>query len=114
MKRRLLNPLTILSPLLGVSVVILCLHPFSYSRSIESGTASIRYVQEFQRTFPNSSHSISYFTGTHGSPTWQSEALVHERYTVTMVMPIRLNSLRNRISSFDQPQFHLVEVDHLS
>jgi hypothetical protein len=95
-------------------VVAVRVRPFGYSRAVESGYTSIPYVRQFEQTFPNSSHSISYFTGTSGDPTWRSEALVHGRYTVTMQMPVRFNTLRNRIASFDEPRFQLVEIQSVS
>jgi hypothetical protein len=112
MTRRLLNLVTALS-LLCVAVV-LWVRPFSYSGAVESGRPSILYVRQFEQTFPDSSHSISYFTGTHGRTSWRSEALVHGRYTVTMQMPLRLNLLRNRVVSVEEPRFWLVETESVS
>jgi hypothetical protein len=114
-RRRLFSLLTARSLLPCTAVVaLLCLRPFSYSRAVQSCKASNTYVQEFERTFPDSSHSIGYFMGTHGRPTWKSEALLYERYTLTMEIPVRLNTLHNRISSFEQPRFQLLEVERVS
>jgi hypothetical protein len=114
MNRRGLKFLAVLALLLCIVVTALRLLPLSYSAAVASGKQSIAAVRDFEQTFPNSSHSIMYFTGTHGTTTWRSEALVHERYTVTMHMPVRLNALRNRVASFDEPQFWLVEVREVS
>ena len=113
-RRRLLTLLTALSSLLCVAVVALWVRPFSYSRAVDSGKSAIPYARQFDRAFPGSSHSIGYFTGTHGNPTWRSSALVHGRYEIRMQVPVRLNTLRNGVSSYGEPRFWLWEVAELS
>src|SRR5579864_1206190 len=84
--------------------------PYSYSQTIRSGDAAIPYVAEFNALFPKSDRFISHFTGTNGTPTWNSEAELYGRYVLTMQMQISLNRLHNRITSCSKPTFFLEEV----
>jgi hypothetical protein len=98
----------------ATAVALVAWVPLSYSLAVKSGRSTVPYVRQFEQTFPGSSHSISYFTGTHGPTHWNSNALVHGRYTLTMQMSLRLSLLRNRIVSAEEPRFWLVEIESLS
>jgi hypothetical protein len=87
--------------------------PFSPAAAVASGRASIPRVAEFDRLFPGSIHFISYFTGTHGPPMWNSKIGLHGRYVLSMQMPIKFNLLRNRVTSFGEPKFYLQEVSEI-
>ena len=66
------------------------------------------------RLFPGSLHFISYYTGTHGNPIWNSKAGLYGHYILTMQMPITLEGWgRDRIGSHDSPTFFLVEVQSI-
>lgn len=87
--------------------------PFSPARAVASGRASIPRVAEFDRLFPSSIHFISYFTGTHGPPTWNSQVGLHGRYVLTIQMTVNFNLLRNRVTSCGEPKFYLQEVSEI-
>ena len=84
--------------------------PFSQSRVVASGRATMVPVQQFERLHPGASHFVSYLTGTHGTPTWNSVAGLYGRYELTMQVPVRLNAMRNGVASYGQPVFALAEV----
>jgi hypothetical protein len=88
--------------------------PYSPASAITSGRAKIPCVQQFDRLFPSAEHFISYFTGTHGPSTWNAEVGLYGRYLLTMQVPIGLNAMHNRITSYGQPLFVLAEVKSVS
>lgn len=81
------------------------------SHMVRHGRESINTVREFDALFPNATHFISYWTGTHGDPMWNSEIGLHGRYILAMQADIDLNLIRSRVSNFGPPKFYLSEVE---
>lgn len=101
----------------GVSAVLLLAAAAAFLRmgrdggAVSSGRATIPHVQQFERLFPGSLHSISYSTGEYGPPTWNSKAALHGRYVLTMQMPLEISrERRSRIVSHGKPTFYLMEI----
>lgn len=75
-----------------------------------SGLRDIPFVAEFDRLYPGADHSISYYTGTHGSTTWNSTVGLHGRYVLSLHCGITLNRTRTRVVTYGKPTFYLKEV----
>jgi hypothetical protein len=75
-----------------------------------SGPAVIPFVGEFDRLYPGAVHSISYYTGTAGPPTWYSKVGLHGRYVLYVECPIEFDWTRFRITGYGKPTFWLSEV----
>jgi len=88
-------------------------HGLSYERAIRAGRKSIAAAQQFESRFPTARHSITYFTGTHGQPTWQSKAGVGGRYIITMTLPIKVNRFSGTVVAKGEPKFFVVEVEEI-
>lgn len=86
----------------------------AYDLAIAGGKKSIPIVTEFHRLFADSVSSISYYTGEYGDPEWNSKAGLYERYILTMQLKIELDDTRTRIIKFEEPRFHLVEIESVS
>jgi hypothetical protein len=82
----------------------------SSDRAIASGQ-KIEFIRQFEERFPAAEHFISYYTGTHGPPTWNSHAGIHGRYVLSLQMPIELGGPgRGRVLSHGTPTFYLLEI----
>jgi hypothetical protein len=85
-----------------------------YDLAIANGKKSIRIVIEFHRLFADAVSSISYYTGEYGDPEWNSKVGLYERYILTMQFKIELDDKRTKIIRFEEPRFHLVEIESVS
>jgi len=85
-----------------------------YDLAIANGGKSIPSVIEFHRLFADEVSSISYYTGEYGDPEWNSKVGLHERYILTMQFKIELDDTRTKISKFEEPRFHLAEIESVS
>lgn len=86
----------------------------SYSGTIDNAVASDPSVRAFAQLFPDSRHFISYFSATHGQPTWNSEVLLHSRYVLTMQFEIDIDRFKSKIRARQEPSFYLVEVGSIT
>lgn len=75
-----------------------------------SGRRDIPFAAEFDRLYPGADHSIGYYTGTHGPPTWSSTVGLHGRYVLSCRCGITLNRTRTRVVAWGEPTFYLKEV----
>ena len=89
-------------------------HIENYPKTITDGLTSIPHSAEFASLFPQARHTISYFTGEYGSPTWNSKAGIADRYVLSMQIPVTLDRAAGRVTSFGTPQFYLNEVTAVS
>ena len=99
-------------PLIAALMVTGCsdAHIENYPKTITDGLTSVSYAAEFAALFPQGRHTISYFTGENGSPTWNAKAGIADRYILTMQIPVTLDRAAGRVTSFGTPQFYLNEV----
>lgn len=67
-------------------------------------------VAAFDRMFPGADHSISYFSGKHGQPKWNSKALLHGRYVLTMQFDVKVDPSGASVTALSAPALHLNEV----
>ena len=117
MPRKPPKVVVVTSLLLGVIVVGLWAIgiPRGSGRAVASARSTIPVIEQFERLFPGSDHFISYYTGTHGPPTWNSHAGLYGRYVLTMQMPIRFNLFwRDRIIWHGDSTFYLREIKSIS
>ncbi len=82
----------------------------SMIRLTESAPKDVALVREFAEMFPDSIHSVSYYTGQYGDPTWNSVAPLDKRYTLTMQMKITISRDGTRVLDHEEPHFYLVEI----
>lgn len=82
----------------------------TYNQAVASAVSSEPYVVAFDKLYPGSEHLISYFAGQHGTPQWNSKALIHGRYVLTMQFDVSIDSSGTQVTAASPPQFHLVEV----
>ena len=82
------------------------------NRATASGRRTIPEARQFDELFPGATHSISYYTGTAGEPTWNAEVGLHGRYVLTMSVPVTLSTFgRSRVIGHRAPAFVLAEVE---
>ena len=84
--------------------------PETYEMAISSGRREIPYAKQFDDTFDNVHHFISYYDGVHGKPKWNSKVGLHDRYLLTLQLDVEFDQSGTRISSFGDPLFHLTEI----
>jgi hypothetical protein len=82
----------------------------AYVAAMESGTATIPWVQEFAALFPHAEHSIVHHSGESGETLWQSQVQLRGRYTLTMELQIDLDGKRRQVVRFGEPFFVLVQT----
>jgi hypothetical protein len=82
-------------------------------RSLASGKQKIPVAKDFDRLFPATEHSISYYSGTHGEPTWNAVAGLHGRYILIAKVKIRIRRSDGEIIGWEPPEFWLNEVEKI-
>jgi hypothetical protein len=85
----------------------------NYREAVESGRQQIAVVQEMESLFPGEVQNfIGHDGGTISQPmTWNSEALLYDRYELTMQVKIRVNASFSEVTEvIGDPEFYLVEV----
>lgn len=82
----------------------------NYKRAVAKAVKSEPNVAAFERLFPGSEHFITYYTGEHGTPKWNSKALIHGRYILTMQFDVSIDSGGTKLTATTVPQFYLMEV----
>ena len=116
-----------LSSMLYEAVVVLCIittglvgcsykipaRQGNYDKAIEDGKKNIGYVSDFIRLYPDSKNFFSYYTGVIGPPQWNAKAGLHERYSLTMQLPVTFDETRTKIVGFGDPKFLLREIDSI-
>ena len=86
----------------------------NYPKTISDGLTSVPFAAEFAALFPQARHTISYFTGEYGPPTWNSETGIANRYVLTMQIPVTLDRTACRVTSYGTPHFSLNEITAVS
>jgi hypothetical protein len=86
----------------------------TYKQAVANAVKSEPNVMAFEKLYPNSEHFISYFTGTHGTPRWNSKALIHGRYVLTMQFDVAIDSSGTQVTAASPAQFVLVEVSSVT
>jgi hypothetical protein len=67
-------------------------------------------VKAFGRLFTDADHFITHYTGTKGPRYWNSKAVLHERYVLTMQFKIDLDASGVRVTATSPPKYYLHEV----
>jgi hypothetical protein len=78
--------------------------------ALASATNSIPYAAEFARLFPGAFASFSYYTGVVGATTFNMEALLFDRYTLLMKVPVTFEEGRRKVKGFGDPEFLMREI----
>ena len=86
----------------------------TYTQAVANAVKSEPNVVAFEKLYPGSEHFISYFTGRHGTPRWNSKALIHGRYVLTMQFDVSIDSSGTQVTAASAPQFYLVEVSSVT
>jgi hypothetical protein len=86
----------------------------NYKQAVANAVKSEPNVAAFERLFPGSEHFISYYTGAYGTPKWNSKALIHGRYILTMQFDVAIDSGGTKVTAATSPQFYLVEVANVA
>ena len=86
----------------------------AYKHAIANAVKSEPNVVAFEKLYPGSEHFISYYTGENSTPRWNSRALIHGRYILTMQFDVSLDSLGTSATATTTPQFYLVEVANVT
>jgi hypothetical protein len=81
-----------------------------YEATMRNAHADLPLAKEFSIVYPTAKEFISYFTGTHGRPSWHSEVGIYQRYTLTMQFPLTISMSRTHSSQDGEAQFYLAEV----
>lgn len=70
---------------------------------------SAPFVAEFVRLFPAAKVSYRYFTST-PEPGFDLEVDLHDRYELTMQLPVHFNADGRKVVGYGEPSFYLREV----
>jgi hypothetical protein len=82
----------------------------NYQQAVSNGLTSEPDVVAFNNMFSTTDHFISYYTGEYGTPRWNSKALIHGRYVLTMQFDVTIDSSGTHIKSASPLFFNLTEV----
>ena len=82
----------------------------AYSQAVASAVKSEPNVVAFEKLYPGSEHFISHYAGSHGTPRWNSKALIHGRYVLTMQFDVSIDASGTKVTAASPPRFQLVEV----
>ena len=67
-------------------------------------------AKTFAQLFPDAEHFITHYTGTVGPRVWNSKALLHERYVLTMQFAMALDARGIQVTATAPPKFTVHEV----
>jgi len=70
------------------------------------------HLAEIKRHFPNAALNYRYFT-TNYEPGINIEAVVNDRYSLTVQMPVSFAADNKSITSLGDPKFYLLEITHI-
>ena len=92
----------------------LACNSMAYDQTLKHGLENNKIVKNFNLLYPDSSHSIGYFTGNEKlPPRWISKVIVYGRYRLTMHLPIT-HSMSGKILKNESPIFYLREITEIS
>lgn len=79
--------------------------PAKYARAIEHGRRTIPLARQFEERFPTCEHFISYYTGSFGSPQWNSEVVLDGRIRIMVQFAIRVTRGGREVEAVGKPEF---------
>jgi hypothetical protein len=77
--------------------------------ALDAAKPSAPLVIEFMRLFPNAVVNYRYFTSTH-EPGFNVGVDLHQRYELTMQLPVRFDPEGRTVVGYGDPKFYLVEA----
>lgn len=77
--------------------------------ALDAAKPSASRVAEFVRLFPAAEVNYRYFTST-GEPGFDVGVDLHERYELTMQLPVRFDPEGHTVVGYGEPKFYLVEA----
>ena len=77
--------------------------------ALDAAKPSAPLVVEFVRLFPAAQVSYRYFTST-GEPGFDVGVDLHERYELTMQLPVRFDPEGHTVVGYGEPKFYLSEA----
>jgi hypothetical protein len=85
-----------------------------YNLAVNSAISGNGYAGEFNRVFPDSKNTISYYDGTVGPTRWTSSIGLYGRYVLCVTFPITLDFERTNVVSEGVPEFYLYELPKIT
>ncbi len=85
-----------------------------YEQAIANAVKSEPNAVAFEKVYPGSEHFISYYDDLHGTPRWNSKALIQGRYVLTMQFDISIEASGTVVNAVALPQYYLVEVSDVT
>jgi len=85
-----------------------------YDMAVNSAISGKGYAGEFNRLFPGSNNTISYYDGTVGTTRWTSSIGLHGRYVLCITFLITLDSERTKVVSEGTPEFYFYELPQIT
>ncbi|MFA9476860.1 hypothetical protein ACERK3_01005 [Phycisphaerales bacterium AB-hyl4] len=85
----------------------------NYRQAVESGRSTIETVAEMEQVFADFpiQHFIGHSGGGRRAMTWNTEVLLHDRYILTMQVPIAVDRSLSRVDEvLGEPNFWIWEV----
>ncbi|MEO8257858.1 MAG: hypothetical protein ABI868_10985 [Acidobacteriota bacterium] len=79
-----------------------------YERTVRNAHADLRLAKEFAALYPQATEGITYFSSD--KPAWRSEAGIHDRYCLSLRLPITISASWTHSSPAGEPHFFLAEV----
>jgi hypothetical protein len=85
----------------------------TYQQAVTNTVKSEPHVAAFEKLFPGSRHFITYYTGVSGTPRWNSKALIHGRYVLTMQFDVTIDRSGTQMTAASKPAYYLHEVSNV-
>lgn len=97
-------------PLLTALTLSSC-NPRAQSAAVANGKAEIEVAREFNSLFPETQNFISNYSGSNGTPRWNSKVGLHGRYVLSVHFDIRFDQSRTHPERDGEVSFFLAEVE---
>ena len=110
MERRTATFSSLTAGCLLLGMLLGCHRQVNYNSLRASGSQKITEAVAFRTLFPNTHEFLTYFDGYYGEPQWNSTALLHGRYVLTLQCKIDVDYARSAVTNYQPPRVFLTEI----
>ena len=110
MERRTATFSSLTTVCLLVWALVGCHRQVNYNSVLTSGSQKVTEAVTFRALFPNTHEFLTYFDGYYGEPQWNSKALLHGRYVLTLQCKIGVDFSRSAVTNYQTPRVFLTEI----
>ena len=110
MERRTATFISLTAGCLLVGMLLGCHRQVNYNSVLTSGSQKITEAVAFRTLFSNTHEFLTYFDGYYGEPQWNSKALLHGRYVLTLQCKIGVDYAKSAVTNYQTPRIFLTEI----